>query len=159
MLKEAFREACARYATGITVATVTDAEGRPHGLTANSFSSVSWEPPMVLVCVDHRATAHPQFLAADAFAINILSDLQRDISIRFAGPADERFEGLAWHPGRATGAPLLPGVLAWLECATTHRVEAGDHTVFIGEVKAAGSELDANPLIYFLRHYREIRLP
>jgi flavin reductase (DIM6/NTAB) family NADH-FMN oxidoreductase RutF len=158
LLNQDFREACARYATGITVATVTDSDGRPHGLTANSFSSVSAVPPMVLVCVDHRATAHPQFLAAPGFAINILSDQQRDVSVRFAGPADERFEGLDWHPGPHIGAPLLPGTLAWLECKTTHRIEAGDHTVFIGEVLAADALADARPLVYFLREYRELDL-
>jgi flavin reductase (DIM6/NTAB) family NADH-FMN oxidoreductase RutF len=158
LLQDAFREACARYATGITVATVTDSDGRPHGLTANSFSSVSWNPPMVLVCVDHGASAHDRFFAANSFAINILSDRQRDLSIRFAGPADERFEGLDWHPGPETGAPLLPGVLAWLECQTTHRVEAGDHTVFIGEVKGAGGAGEAQPLVYFLRQYRLLQL-
>lgn len=158
MLQEAFREACARYATGITVATVMDETGRPHGLTANSFSSVSWEPPMVLVCVDHKATAHAQFLAAPGFAINILSDRQQDVSVRFAGPADERFEGINWRPGPAVGAPLLEGVLAWLECETTHRVEAGDHTVFIGKVKGADALRDARPLVYFLRNYRLLEL-
>lgn len=155
MLKEAFRQACARYATGITVATVTDVEGRPHGLTANSFSSVSWEPPMVLVCVDHGASAYRQFHEAPAFAINILAEEQRSLSVRFAGPADERFEGVGWRPGEAAGAPLLDGVLGWLECRTTHRVDAGDHTVFIGEVVSADSR-DGRPLVYFFRDYRVI---
>lgn len=155
MLQEDFRQACARYATGITVATVTDGNGQPHGLTANSFSSVSWAPPMVLVCVAHGASAYPRFFEAAAFAINILAEEQRDLSVRFAGPADDRFEGVVWRPGEATGAPLLEGVLASLECRTIHRVDAGDHTVFIGEVAAASSR-DGRPLVYFFRDYRAI---
>jgi flavin reductase (DIM6/NTAB) family NADH-FMN oxidoreductase RutF len=155
LLQEAFRQACARYATGITVATVTGGDGRPHGLTANSFSSVSWAPPMVLVCVAHSASAYRQFLEAESFAINILAEEQRELSVRFAGPSDDRFEGVVWRPGEATGAPLLEGVLASLECRTTHRVDAGDHTVFIGAVAAAASR-DGRPLVYFLRDYRAI---
>ena len=155
MLKDSFREACARYATGVTVAAVKDAEGRPHGLTANSFTSVSADPPMALVCVDHRASAYQRFFEAGAFAINILAEEQRALSERFAGPADERFEGVAWREGEATGAPLLAEALAWLECVVRRRVEAGDHTVFIGEVKAAGAG-DGRPLVYFLRGYRAI---
>ncbi len=153
MDRQAFREACARYATGITVATVTGRDGRPHGLTANSFSSVSWNPPLVLVCVDHRATVHDQFYAAESFAINILAETQKDVSIRFA-TAEDRFEGIAWTPGE-TGAPLLDEALACLECRTTHRLAAGDHTIFIGEVIRAASH-EGRPLVYYLRHYRKL---
>lgn len=155
MLQEEFRQACARYATGVTVATVTDSGGRPHGLTATSFSSVSWAPPMVLVCVAHSASAYRPFLRAEAFAVNILGEEQRELSARFAGPAEGRFEGVEWRPGAATGAPLIGGALAWLECRATHRVDAGDHTVFIGEVAAAASR-DGQPLLYFQRDYRAI---
>lgn len=151
---EHFREACARYATGITVATVVDATGAPHGLTASSFTSVSWLPPLVLVCIDHRATAHEHFKTARSFAINILGEEQKELSVRFATPAPDRFKGVAWKPG-ILGAPLLENVLAWLECEVDQIVNAGDHTVFIGEVKNAFAR-DGRPLVYFYRDYRHL---
>lgn len=154
MEREAFREACARYATGITVATVIGADGHPQGLTANSFSSVSWNPPLVLVCVDHRAAVHEHFFASDAFAINILAEDQRELSVRFATAGAERFEGLDWEKG-GTGAPLISGALAHLECRTTHRHVAGDHTIFVGEVVRAASR-EGRPLVYFYRDYRSL---
>lgn len=131
-----------------------DAAGRPHGLTANSFTSVSAFPPLVLVCVDHRASAFAPFMEAGSFAINILASDQRGISSRFAGAADDRFEGVEWRRGELTGAPVLGGVLAWLECDMRDRIPAGDHTIFLGEVKAASSRGGAQPLLYYHRDYR-----
>lgn len=153
MDRQAFRDACAHYATGITVATVVDGDGRPHGLTANSFTSVSWDPPLVLVCVDHRATVYRHFYASESFAINILTEAQKDVSVRFA-TAEDRFDGIVWQPGIA-GSPLLEGALAQLECRTVHRYLAGDHTIFVGEVIRAAS-IEGRPLVYYLRHYRKL---
>lgn len=155
MDREAFREACARYATGVTVATVIGTDGRPQGLTANSFSSVSWNPPLVLICVDHRATVHEHFYASDSFAINVLGESQRELSVRFASPGAERFRDLPWTKG-ITGAPLIEGALAHLDCRTTHRHVAGDHTIFVGEVVQAVAR-DDRPLVYYYRNYRSIK--
>lgn len=154
MDKEAFREACARFATGITVATVIGTDGKPQGLTANSFSSVSWNPPLVLVCVDHRAAVHEHFYASESFAINILGDAQRELSVRFASPGEDRFKEIEWTRG-TTGAPLISGALAQLDCRTTHRHVAGDHTIFVGEVVQAAVH-DGRPLVYFYRNYRSL---
>jgi flavin reductase (DIM6/NTAB) family NADH-FMN oxidoreductase RutF len=151
---EIFRRACAHFASGVTIATVMDGGDSPHGLTASSFTSVSMRPPMVLVCVDHKASAHPPFKAARAFAINLLGEEQKDLSVRFSTPGGHRFSNLNWSPGKL-GAPILRDALAWFECELDQMVEAGDHTIFIGRVKETASR-EGWPLLYFNRHYRHL---
>jgi len=129
------RDAFGAFLTGVTVVTSTDAEGNPFGLTANSFSSVSLDPPLLLVCIGKRAGSYAPLSEATGFAVNILAEDQTHISNTFARPADDRFAGIAWHPGH-TGAPLLAGAAAWFDCAVHQRVDAGDHMILIGEVKA-----------------------
>jgi flavin reductase (DIM6/NTAB) family NADH-FMN oxidoreductase RutF len=154
--QEAFREACAHWTTGITIATVIGADGEPYGLTASSFTPVSLRPPLVLVSIDHKATLHHHFASAFCFAVNILAEDQRDLSARFARHAQHRFHHVAWSVGEL-GAPLLDGVLAWLECRVTQRVDAGDHTLLLGEVRHTAAR-EGRPLVYFYRDYRKIAL-
>jgi flavin reductase (DIM6/NTAB) family NADH-FMN oxidoreductase RutF len=154
MDSEAFRKACSQFASGVTIATVMGDDGSPHGLTASSFTSVSMRPPMVLVCVDHKASVHAQFKGARAFAINLLSEDQKDLSVRFSTPGGHRFSSLNWSPGKL-GAPILREALAWFECEVDQMVEAGDHTIFIGRVKETASH-EGWPLLYFNRHYRQL---
>jgi flavin reductase (DIM6/NTAB) family NADH-FMN oxidoreductase RutF len=149
-----FRRACARFATGITVPTTLAADGSPQGFTANSFTSVSMEPPMVLVCVDHRASVLRHFLSASHFAINILESGQQEISARFALRGVDRFSGVPWRPG-ATGVPVLEGVVAHLECATRQTVVAGDHTLILGEVLHAETG-EGKPLLYYSSAYHHL---
>ncbi|MBI5084624.1 MAG: flavin reductase family protein [Acidobacteria bacterium] len=130
-------------------------DGKPHGLTANSFCSVSLHPPMVLVCVAHKASTHGPFAAASSFAINILSENQRELSVRFASSHSNRFEGVNWRKGEC-GAPVLDDSLAVLECATRERIAAGDHTIFLGEVRQATVK-DGRPLVYFGGGYGELK--
>ena len=146
-----FRRACARFATGITVSTALAADGTPHGFTANSFTSVSMEPPLVLICVDHRANVLRHFEQASHFGINILAEDQEAISVRFAEKGLDRFNGIDWHAG-ATGVPLLGGALARFECATRQKIEAGDHLIILGEVLHAEWETGA-PLLYYASAY------
>lgn len=146
-----FRRACARFATGITVCTVLAPDNTPHGLTVNSFTSVSMEPPLVLVCVDNRANVLPFFQHATHFGINILSESQEALSVRFAERGLDRFSGIEWNPGDS-GVPLLGGTLARFECATSQVIPAGDHTIIFGEVMHAEYE-DGEPLIYFASAY------
>jgi flavin reductase ActVB len=151
---EQFRLACSRFATGVTVATVLDAEGTPHGLTVSSFTSVSLDPPLVLICLGHAVTVIEAFRQAKHFGINVLTADQRAISDRFARKGLDRFDGLAWARG-ATGVPILPGVLAAIECAVHDRFTSGDHDIFVGRMvhtKVAEGE----PLLYFASGYREI---
>lgn len=150
-----FRKTCGAFATGVAVATVMGRDGKPHGLTVNSFTSVSLEPPLVLVCVGHKAATHGPFSSAETFAINILSAEQQDLSARFASSHPNRFEGMEWDHGEL-GAPVLGGALAVLECEMREKIDAGDHTIFLGLVRRAGVK-DGAPLIYFSGKYRELK--
>lgn len=148
-----FRQVCGKFATGIVVATVMG-EGRPHGVTVNSFTSVSLDPPLILFCLDRRAAILPHFQTAGHFAINILEEAQIEISGRFARTGLERFEGVEWRAG-ATGVPVLEGTLAFLECALESIAEGGDHVIVLGEVMRAGCR-DGRPLLYFASGYRRL---
>jgi flavin reductase (DIM6/NTAB) family NADH-FMN oxidoreductase RutF len=151
---EDFRRACGRFATGVTVATVLDAGGTPHGLTVSSFTSVSLDPPLVLICLGHAVTMIESFRAASHFGLNVLSAQQRNLSDRFARKGYDRFNGLPWERG-ATGVPLLPGVLAQIECATHQRFPSGDHDIFVGKMVAA-KVVEGDPLLYYASAYRAI---
>ena len=150
-----FRRVCSKYATGITILTILDSRGDPHGMTVNSFTSVSLTPPLVLVCLDRQAAILCHFACGTRFAINVLHEEQKDLSTAFARTGRDRFEGVEWRPGE-TGAPVLPQVLATLECEVTQMVEAGDHFVVIGEALHA-SWREGQPLIYFNSGYQALR--
>jgi len=152
--KDHFCRTCARFPTGVTILTVLDAEGVPHGMTASSFTSVSLDPPLVLVCVDHRATLMEQLRRCEHFGINILSEEQHELSTRFARRGEGRFNGIAWNAGHH-GVPLIPGVLASFECGMHRLVDAGDHAILIGEVLRAEHQ-DGRPLVYFGSGYHKL---
>jgi flavin reductase (DIM6/NTAB) family NADH-FMN oxidoreductase RutF len=149
--EETFRKTCSRFATGIAIATVADGTGQPFGITVNSFTSVSCTPPLVLVCVDYRSSILPHFRNTAFFGINVLDEHQRDLSIRFSQQELDRFENIGWRRGHS-GAPMLDGVLAEMECRVTQTVEAGDHAIFIGEVIGARLR-EGLPLLYFNSSY------
>jgi flavin reductase (DIM6/NTAB) family NADH-FMN oxidoreductase RutF len=149
-----YRRVCAQFATGITVVTVVDEHRHPHGMTVNSFSSVSLDPPLVLVSIDLRNSILGHFLSASAFGINVLAEGQEALSRRFSDVSERRFEGVAWQPS-PLGMPLLNGVLAHLECIVVRTFEAGDHTILIGEVHHA-SYTEGRPLVYFDSAYRSL---
>jgi flavin reductase (DIM6/NTAB) family NADH-FMN oxidoreductase RutF len=149
-----FRRACGRFATGVSIAGVVDAQGTPHGLTVNSFTSVSLDPPLVLIAVAHAASVMEAFREARFFTVNVLSAAQRELSDRFARKGQDRFDGLAWHAGE-TGAPLLADTLAEIECAMRYRFTAGDHDLMVGEVVRVDVREGA-PLVYFAGRYRKL---
>ncbi len=151
---EEFRRACGRFATGVTIASVLDPDGAPHGLTVSSFTSVSLSPPLVLVCLGHEVTSIEIFRAAPFFGVNILADDQRELSERFARKGYDRFDGLAWER-TAAGVPLLTESLAAIECAVERRITAGDHDIFIAAMVRARVR-DGRPLIYFAGGYHEL---
>jgi flavin reductase (DIM6/NTAB) family NADH-FMN oxidoreductase RutF len=151
---EQFRRACGRFATGVTVATVLDAGGNPHGLTVNSFTSVSLEPPLVLVCLGHRISALEHFREATHFGINILACDQEALSEHFARRGHNRFASLEWYRGN-TGVPLLPGVAAALECAAYSRIKMGDHDIFVGEAVHAETH-EKQPLLFHASGYHRL---
>ena len=147
-----FRRACGRFATGVTIASVMDREGSPHGLTVSSFTSVSLEPPLILICLGHAVTMIDLFRESPFFGLNVLAEGQRELSERFARKGHDRFNGLQWYRG-ATGVPLLPGTLANIECAVERRVSAGDHDIFLAEMVGA-TVAEGEPLIYYASCYR-----
>lgn len=151
---DAFRQACALFASGVAVATVRAQDGTPHGLTVSSFTGVSIDPPLILICIDLQCPFISHFRQGTHFAVNVLGESQRGISVTFAEKPEGRFEGLDWGLGES-GAPLLRGGLAGLECRTTSIIEAGDHAIFIGQVEHAHCST-GQPLVYFNRDYRTL---
>jgi len=151
---EEFRRACGRFATGVTIASVLDPQGVPHGLTVSSFTSVSLSPPLILICLGHEVTIIEIFRASRYFGINVLAKEQRGLSERFARKGEDRFNGLEWQRGE-TGVPLLTGTLASIECAIEQRFTAGDHDILIGEMVSA-RVADGEPLIHFASQYRTL---
>lgn len=129
----ALRDAFGCFMTGVTVVTTMDAEGKPQGFTANSFTSVSLDPPLLLVSIANSSRNLPTFSAGAGFAVNILAEDQKDVSATFARPSDDRFAGLYWRKG-PMGNPLIAGVSAWFDCTLHQVVDAGDHTLLIGRI-------------------------
>lgn len=152
-----FRRACGRFATGVAIATALDKSGAPQGLTINSFTSVSLDPPLILFCIDKEAQSLDAFHSAAAFAVNILAANQRELSDRFARVRGNRFSGIRWNPGDATGAPLIEDAICTIECKKESCIEAGDHFIFLGLMVDAhpGS---GSPLLYFAGNYEHLDL-
>ena len=149
------RDALGCFATGVTVVTTLDEAGQPVGLTANSFSSVSLDPPLILFCLARSSTNVDRFRQAEHFAINVLHIGQQPTSGVFARSQADRFQDVAWETWD-TGAPILSGALASFECGTEQIVEAGDHLVIIGRVRRARFEPRRDPLLYFRGKYRRL---
>ncbi|MFZ0660585.1 MAG: flavin reductase family protein [Candidatus Binataceae bacterium] len=152
--KNELRRVMGHFATGVTVITALRASGEMHGLTANAFSSVSLVPPLLLICVDKKAESYPCFEETKLFTVNILSAEQEALSRKFAVSGGNKFEGVSYHRG-ANGAPILDGAIAYLECRLSGSMDAGDHTVYLGEIEQAETH-EAKPLLFFRGGYREL---
>jgi flavin reductase (DIM6/NTAB) family NADH-FMN oxidoreductase RutF len=142
-----FRAALGMFATGVTVVTARLPDGRPVGLTASSFNTVSLAPPLVLWSLAQSSSSMPAFAAGAHYAIHVLAADQLSLALRFAQRGVDRFAGLAHAPGIA-GAPILPGAAAVFECFSRSRYAEGDHTIFVGEVERCGHRPGASPLLY-----------
>ncbi|MBI1173448.1 flavin reductase [bacterium] len=129
----ALRDAFGLFMTGVTVVTTRDAKGRPLGFTANSFSSVSLDPPLLQVSIARGSQNYAAFANAPGFTVNILSEGQREVANTFARPVADRFATVRWQDG-PVGAPVLDGVAAWFDCHSHQVVEAGDHAILIGRI-------------------------
>lgn len=151
---DTFRSVLGRFAAGVTVVTACDADGLDHGMTVSAFCSVSLEPPLVLVCIDHAASMFPVLGTATAFAVNILSHGQEALARRFAAVEPNRFAGVGYSRGRG-GCALLDDVLAHLECTVTGRFAAGDHTIVVGQVETAEAHSE-RPLLYYRGGYAQL---
>ncbi len=146
------RNALGRFTTGVTIVTCCDTQGGFVGLTANSFNSLSLDPPLVLWSLRESSPSLRAFLDARAFAVNVLAEAQVDLSRRFATPGEGRFADGAWALGEH-GAPVLAGCAAVLECQTVSHQTAGDHRLFIGRVLAC-TESPLPALVFQAGHYR-----
>jgi flavin reductase (DIM6/NTAB) family NADH-FMN oxidoreductase RutF len=130
-----FRNALGTYATGVTIITAADAEGRPYGLTCNSFASVSLNPPLVLWSLLLYSASLNVFQNASHFAVNVLGESQQALASKFAKSSDDKFDGVQWNPGLGS-APLLAGCVANFQCRSVNRYYGGDHVIFLGAVEA-----------------------
>jgi flavin reductase (DIM6/NTAB) family NADH-FMN oxidoreductase RutF len=162
---EAFREALRFFPAGVTLVTTRTAEGHVHGMTVSAFASVSPQPPLIVISIDHEHTMHDLLQHAAksgsaVFGISILAEDQQDMSNRFAFIKDEdRFDEGEWTAA-VTGAPLLVDSLAWLDCRLHSSHQAGSHTLYVGEVQASSARSgDHRPLVYWNRGYRHLREP
>lgn len=142
-----FRTALGMFATGVTIVTARTAEGELVGLTANSFNSVSLDPPLVLWSLARAAASLPAFSTGSHYAINILGADQIDLAKRFAAKDVDRFAGVAFIDG-VGGAPLLAGAAATFECFNRSRYSEGDHVIFVGEVERCSHRAGASPLLF-----------
>ena len=143
-----------RFATGVTVLTVRGPQDRPAGMTASSLASVSLDPPLVSVCVDHAAELHDLITAAPEFVVNVLDSGQEELARRFSLPHEDRFDGVGYHIG-AEGQVILDGTLAHIECERHAQYPGGDHTIILGRV-IGGNTRDGRPLVYFRGGYTSL---
>ncbi|WP_322801259.1 flavin reductase family protein [Thermoflexus sp.] len=155
---EQLRQVMRRWASTVTVVTMR-ADEQIHGLTATAFTSVSMNPPLVLVCIQNDSRSEALLRKGRCFAVNFLSEDQAELSERFAGriPAADRFAGLV-HRAAVTGAPILEDALAYLDCTVAGAYWGGDHTIYLGLVEDAGILREGSPLLYFQGAYRRLAL-
>jgi flavin reductase (DIM6/NTAB) family NADH-FMN oxidoreductase RutF len=149
------RDALGCFATGVTVITCVGPDGVPAGLTVNSFTSVSLDPPLLLVCLYKQAASAPALIDASHFAINVLQTGQQPASIRFATRDEDRFGATPWSSGEA-GAPILKDSLGVFECERFAVYDGGDHHILVGQVIKASFDAALDPLLYFRGSYRRL---
>ncbi|MFV3291623.1 flavin reductase family protein [Pseudomonas sp. NY11955] len=153
----ALRRAFGTFVTGVTVVTTRDEEGSPRGMTANSFTSVSLDPALLLVCIGKGAASYPVFLQADSFAVNLLHEGQVTLSNVFASKALDKFDQVS-HVAVHTGAPVLTDCLTWFDCTVHQCIDAGDHIILLGQVQAFGTSPEA-PLGFCRGRYAQVKDP
>jgi flavin reductase (DIM6/NTAB) family NADH-FMN oxidoreductase RutF len=149
------RDALSCFATGVTVVTCLSGEGQPAGLTVNSFTSVSLDPPLLLVCLAKIAASATVLIEASHFAVNVLQTGQQPASIRFSTRDEDRFGATPWSCGEA-GAPILADSLGVFECERFAVYDGGDHHILVGKVIKASFDASLDPLLYFRGRYRRL---
>lgn len=154
-----FKRVAGQFPTGVTVVTVESGEGQAYGLTVSSFTSVSLDPPLILVCLDNRLSGIEKFSASTRFAVNILAENQREVSDYFATPGSDRSRACGYYFQLETGAPRLRDCLAWMECRPESIFPGGDHSILVGRVAAVGfgeRHGKQGPLVYFRGRYGQV---
>jgi flavin reductase (DIM6/NTAB) family NADH-FMN oxidoreductase RutF len=152
--KNQLRQVMGHFATGVTIITTLTKAGQIHGLTANAFTSVSLEPPLLLISVDKKAESFPAFEESRVFTVNILADNQEALSRKFAVSGGNKFEGVAYRIG-ANGVPILDGALAYIECTLYAAFDGGDHSIYLGEIQQAEIS-EGRPLVFYRGGYRAL---
>jgi 3-hydroxy-9,10-secoandrosta-1,3,5(10)-triene-9,17-dione monooxygenase reductase component len=148
---EHYRAAMGHFATGVTiVAAVTD-DG-PTGFTCQSFAALSLDPPLILICPGKTSTSWPKIEAAGHFCVNMLAQDQEELCRTFATSGADKFSGVGWTPGPSTGAPVLTGALAWVECRLESTLDGGDHVIAVGRVLEL-TVADGKPLLFYRGGY------
>lgn len=148
-----FRQVLGHFGTGVTVVTALD-RGEPIGFTAQSFTSVSLDPPLISVCPSRRSVTWPRMGQAGAFCANVLSSDQEELARAFAVRDTDRFAGVEWAPAPVTESPILAGVLAWVDCRVHAVHEAGDHLIVVGAVLGLGHDDEGRtPLLFYRGGY------
>jgi flavin reductase (DIM6/NTAB) family NADH-FMN oxidoreductase RutF len=152
--KNELRRIMGHFATGVTIVTTMSKEGQAYGLTANAFTSVSLDPPLLLISVDKKAESYPHLEYSKVFTVNILADEQESLSRKFAVSGGDKFNGVAYRVG-ANGAAILDGALAFIECKIYASYEGGDHVLYLGLVEEAQTR-EGKPLLFYRGGYRAI---
>lgn len=152
--QHAFRAVLGRFSSGVTIVTLVDSEGADCGMTVSAFCSVSLEPPLVLICVDHAASIHGSIANTESFTVNILSEGQEALARRFADPESDRFDGIGFTRG-GNGSAILGDVLGYVQCKVVTRHSTGDHDIIIGEVEEASAN-EGRPLLYYRGGYAQL---
>lgn len=150
--KNDFRKVMSRFAAGVTVVTTRGHDDAPYGLTATAFSSLSLDPPMILVCIGKASVTYPHFRIGGCLAVNFLRHDQEAMSRHFAVSGGDKFGSVAWTT-KQTGAPILEDTLGWVDCKILQACEGGDHTIYLGQVEAAEVTENA-PLVYYAGRHR-----
>lgn len=156
-----FKQALSRWASGVTVVTTLSAEGHPKGMTASSFTSVSINPLLILICVKQGLYTHHLITESGFFAVNMLAHSQIEWGKLFAGmmpEVEDRFADIRYTQA-VTGAPILPNVIGWVDCRLHQAFDSGDHTIFVGQVVAAHGTTEGQPLIYANRAWGTFQPP
>jgi len=153
---EQFKQTMRQWVSGVTIVSM-QADDFAHGLTVSGFVGLSLEPPLVLISIGQELHSHTLLGKSRAFAVNFLRADQRDLSDKFAGRWGDvdRFSGVSWH-AEETGSPVFDDCAAWMDCRVVSSYQAGDHTIYIGEVVAAGVNHSAAPLLYWDGDYRQL---
>jgi flavin reductase ActVB len=154
-----FREAMTRFASGVTIVTTVDVAGRWYGFTASAFTSLSLEPPLVLVCIATSADSHAAFVAAPQFMVNVLASDHEQLALRFATKGISKFDDGNFRPGAASGLPVLDDALVSLNCQSRASHEGGDHTILIGEVKYVRVHTSKRPALHYGKRFWDIVEP
>ena len=153
--QQLFKQALGNYPTGVTIVTTTGEDGTPVGLTVNSFASVSLDPLLVLWSIDHRVTTLDTFMNSGKFAVHILEGNQQQLCSTFASKNVDRFSNCEWSLS-SQNLPIIEGAFAVLECKTYQTIEAGDHTILIGEVTNIQIDDEKDPMLYHRRQFGPI---